>query len=252
MTADERLALIRVKIERAKKHLGDLQIARQSFFDTHPYEVSTDRNGKTGNAVYYLSRIHEMPPIFSVVAGDVLHNLRSALDHLAYQLVLVGSPGITPKREVSFPIYSDATEYETDRGRKVEGMSEAAIDAIDAVKPYKGGNDYLWRLSQLNNIDKHRLLVTVFAELRAQSVYANGTGRLFVVYPKSLPCALKVGDILHVTEGPDSELDKDTKFLVDLTIDEPRIMQCESLIDTLQHMADLVDRIVSGFKLLLG
>ena len=32
---------------------------------------------------------------------------------------------------------------------------------IDAVQPYKGGNDLLWAIHKLNIIDKHRLLLTV-------------------------------------------------------------------------------------------
>jgi len=35
-------------------------------------------------------------------AGDIVHNLRSALDHLAFQLVLAG--GHTPTTETAFPV----------------------------------------------------------------------------------------------------------------------------------------------------
>ena len=52
-------------------------------------------------------------------------------------------------------------------------MRKDAVDAIDAIKPYKGGNDTLWRLHGLNNIDKHRLLITVGLAYRFQSVTPN-------------------------------------------------------------------------------
>ena len=32
---------------------------------------------------------------------------------------------------------------------------------VDALKPFRGGNDTLWQLAQLSNIEKHRLLLTV-------------------------------------------------------------------------------------------
>src|SRR5438132_5583994 len=39
--------------------------------------------------------------------------------------------------------------------------------AIDALRPYKGGNDVLWQLHELNNVDKHRLILTVGSALRS-------------------------------------------------------------------------------------
>jgi hypothetical protein len=36
MNADERIALIREKIDRSKKHLDDLATARNKFFDPTP------------------------------------------------------------------------------------------------------------------------------------------------------------------------------------------------------------------------
>jgi hypothetical protein len=53
------------------------------------------------------------------------------------------------------------TSYETEKARKVEGMTELAIKHIDNLKPYKGGNQVLWRIHELDNIDEHRSLFTV-------------------------------------------------------------------------------------------
>ena len=94
------------------------------------------------------------------IAGDVVQNLRTALDHLANQLVWAGS-GDPPSRRVEFPIAKDSGTYEREKARKVEGMCPKAIKAIDALKPYKDGNDLLWKIHELNNIDKHRALFTV-------------------------------------------------------------------------------------------
>jgi hypothetical protein len=54
-------------------------------------------------------------------------------------------------------------EEEKSFARKVKGMRKEASDLIRMIKPYKGADDTLWRLHRLNNIDKHRLLVTVGA-----------------------------------------------------------------------------------------
>lgn len=78
-----------------------------------------------------------MPSEFSALIGDIAQNPRSALDHLAWHLVK-NSP-ITPKasdRDIYFPIFETASEYRSKKMKKIQGMTDSAIDAIDSVEPY--------------------------------------------------------------------------------------------------------------------
>ena len=52
MTADERLSLIGVKVERARKHLRDLELARDNFINRKPYRLGRESNPATGNNIY--------------------------------------------------------------------------------------------------------------------------------------------------------------------------------------------------------
>ena len=54
MTADQRLALIRLEVERADKHILDLN-ANPNLLP-NPYEVSTKRDPETGKLVHYMVR----------------------------------------------------------------------------------------------------------------------------------------------------------------------------------------------------
>jgi hypothetical protein len=63
-------------------------------------------------------------------------------------------------------------------------MSSAAIAAIDAVQPYGGRNDVLWHLHELNNIDKHRLILTVGSALHSFDALAPVRER----WPKDFHC----------------------------------------------------------------
>ncbi|HEY6766433.1 MAG TPA: hypothetical protein VI386_16875 [Candidatus Sulfotelmatobacter sp.] len=40
-------------------------------------------------------------------------------------------------------------------------MRREAIEAIDALKPYKDGNPTLWLLSKLDNTDKHSFFLSI-------------------------------------------------------------------------------------------
>lgn len=110
-------------------------------------------------------RVRAQPPLrWATIVGDVVHNLRSALDLLACQLVLVN--GGTDITRTEFPIWDGPQKFESKGLRKVEGASQSAVDLIKAIKPYQGGNDALYRVAKLDNVDKHRLLVTVGAAHR--------------------------------------------------------------------------------------
>ena len=271
MTADERLALIRIKIERAKEHIDDLKPVVDAFrFSlTQPDVIGSKSDPQTGELTFYIIDLPKAPATLSTISGDALHNLRSSLDHLAHQLVLVA--GKKPTLRTSFPIFESATKYKAKSPGKVEGMRKDAIDAIDAIKPYKGGNDTLWLLNKLNNIDKHRLLIAVgysnyfrsitpseraaiektFAGSHGRNVpfpYPDGTD-LFVPF-KSPIFPLKTGDELLTIPGSEVEEELKCNFIV--AFGEPGVGEGKPLLETLQQMVNLVDNIVLTFRPLLA
>jgi hypothetical protein len=69
MTSDERIALIQVKIERAKKHVFDLEGAARAFFDTNPYKIGTKRDPQTRQLIYYISSVESVPTNIACIAG---------------------------------------------------------------------------------------------------------------------------------------------------------------------------------------
>jgi hypothetical protein len=273
MTAEERLGLIRVKVERAKKHISDLEVGIQAFRDSQPYTIEIKPNPKTGENVHYISSIREIPSVIAVTTGDILYNLRAALDHLAYQLAWVkGTRDKGILGRTYFPIFDSAKKYKTGKSGKVEGLSQAAIDAIDATEPYKGGNDTLWQLHRLNIIDKHRIILAVANILEGigydtrvrrqmiKGIYESSghtisedeikrASRSMLVKPFLHP-PLKAGDIL--TRDPfKREADDDVYFVIEVTLDEPEIIGRKPLLPTLIEMSDCVDSLITNFKLLL-
>ena len=55
--------------------------------------------------------------MWGVLIGEILHNLRSALDHLIWQLVILetGAPPTTTK--TAFPIFETAAGYKSREAR---------------------------------------------------------------------------------------------------------------------------------------
>jgi hypothetical protein len=258
LSADDRLVLIRVKVYRAKKHLSNLESEVIAFRDKQIYGSIADsdptarklREDDPRIAVIDFKDLAPNNPTsigFSLrtfrvlsfaavcMAGDVVQNLRSALDYLANQLVWVGS-GDPPSRRVEFPIAKDADTYEREKARKVKGMCPKAVKAIDALKPYKGGNDALWRIHELNNIDKHRTLFTVDKDCVMLDEWLPPFGYL-----------LKAGD--PTFSGIfDDEVEKNMEFDIDEALGEPQISEGYALLPTLHQLVDFVDDLVLSFK----
>src|SRR5215469_737042 len=236
LTANDRLVLIRVKIERAKKHLRDLESELVSFGDQRSTIITgatylgfrqgfPEENFQTGVRILTFNAV--------AAAGDVVHNLRSALDHLAHQLVVAG--GGTPDRDTMFPIAKDLNAYESSKPAKVKGMKPQAIKAIDALEPYKGGNDLLWRINELDIIDKHRTLFTVGRDCQF-------TGDWF-----------DMGPYLLRTQSPnfagvfDSEAEKDVQLEIDKALSHSHTSQTNQLLPSLHRLVNFVDALLADF-----
>ena len=97
LAAAQRLAKVRVKIERAKKHLHELQDKVNELLGHPACVIKTKRDSQTGELLYYVAGVRPIPDEIPAIIGDVTNNLRSSLDHLVYQLYLVNSGDVPPK-----------------------------------------------------------------------------------------------------------------------------------------------------------
>jgi hypothetical protein len=260
-TVDERLRHVTSRVERAKQHIGDLERHLHAFLGTNPYGVACKVDPHTRKPVYPFSCVHPIPESLPLVAGDAIQNLMSALDHLTYQLVC-SDTGDKPKnpRWIYFPIRDSFEKYEADRRGKMQGAHVDTISAIDALKPYKGGNDPLWSLYALNVVEKHRLLLTVgsqaagvhLGELCAmhsdgfppEAIAAFRSMDLYLM-PADKGFPLKEGFELYIG-GVDEEPNPNLKFRFTVALDEPEIVEGQPLLETLHQLTALVEGIVTA------
>lgn len=153
------LAGIFAKLSRAYSLIAELDSAALGWmrWNRPSFDVVSD----FATTSYTVTGHIESPPLsMAIVFGEVLHDLRSALDHIARLMVLAEGrvPVDSPPRATAFPIHLRAPA----KGLRVSpGLAAAALSAVENLQPYRSGDPQhhpLWRLSELNNIDKHRLL----------------------------------------------------------------------------------------------
>ncbi len=149
------------KMLRADKHLNALRRGIVSFVKVNPCAIVGQNEGNPARYVLR-AQVAPMPPDIAIIVGDAVHNLRSALDHLAWQLVI--SAGGSPDRFTQFPILLDAL------GKKgpcladvAGGISSGALALVESLQPYNRVDDPtldpLAILAELSNFDKHRMVV---------------------------------------------------------------------------------------------
>jgi urease accessory protein UreE len=74
-----------IKLARAKKHIDDLS-AEADDFQKRASRIEKEPGQNPGDIVLRLRVSKPIPPHLSAVAGDILYNMRSALDTAAYEL----------------------------------------------------------------------------------------------------------------------------------------------------------------------
>lgn len=138
--------------------------------EPRPYDFIVHINPETGGHTIYAEIVQEPSAMLSVLVGDILHNLRSGLDHLAWELVK--RAGGKPGRHTSFPICDTAERWRQEvEHRRRSGDKRSPLAGIEpgsaiwrfiqAVQPYEGAiyADAMTALRVLSNADKHRQLL---------------------------------------------------------------------------------------------
>jgi hypothetical protein len=153
-----KLSHIGAKVFRSIEHLKTLDQQITAFLDSEPYELVSTFDAQERTYTYRVEKRRDIPLSIPILTGEVLGQLRSALDHLTWQLALLNGP--TPSESTEFPIFKDGLSYKRGRTRKIGSLGPSAQSIIDSLQPYLGAtpeDDMLWVLHRLANDDKHRL-----------------------------------------------------------------------------------------------
>jgi len=244
------------KIKRAEKHIADFIAETAGFMQPDPYGVIEETDPNTREKFHVIKTVPTIPRPLRIIAGDAIQNLRSALDYLAYGLVVVANA--KPTHDTGYPISTGMPKPDDPNSRfsaQVRGMRQDAIDAIKATKPYKRGNYALWRLHRLNIIDKHRVLMA--ATTSASHINPRFSADL-VDYLTGITDAIpnpattmfdrfpvKAGDKFPFYASK-TEMHKHEQFMLEIAFNEPGISEGEVVITVLKESIRCVQKIVGN------
>jgi hypothetical protein len=201
----------KLKLIRAAVHIDAARNAIWEYLADEPSGIAADANGK-----YTLNFAVPPPPEIALYAGEALYQIRSAIDHLAFDLVKSNTMQIQLptgwKKRCEFPLL---TEIPTKGNppvpcdlplpynffnRSLPGISRGAFAFIESLQPYyrRDGSSALWYLAKLSNIDKHRYLNLIkgHAQVRlwstthdSSAIHAEDGAEIEIPYPKGVKVA---------------------------------------------------------------
>jgi hypothetical protein len=152
------------KLRNSDHHMRRLQAAILPYLDDRSnVAIVVERDtGDSGRGTFRFKVVRHPPLEFSVIAGDVIHNLRSSLDYIID--ALVRDNGHTPTFQNLYPISvdKDAFAMALKKGR-LYGVHERALKGVDGFQPYQLSTKArprhpLTHLHKLSNHDKHHVL----------------------------------------------------------------------------------------------
>jgi len=165
----------RLKVSRAKRHIRDLNNEITAYVRSNPYQIVIEQDPNSTQHLWTLRVRQKVPQEFAGIIGDAIHNLRSALDLLACDLVRMNG-GET--KDVNFPFAGGADGLEIAiKNRNINRAGKDVVEIIRSLKPYTGGNEALRAIHDLDIADKHVTLIptTHFAGIHGvQTKHANG------------------------------------------------------------------------------
>jgi hypothetical protein len=166
-----------LKLDRAAEHLREFEDLVSPLLNRGKYPVRKQWETYNHQPTYtYRLVLPDLPETIPVIAGDVMFNVRSALDHLA-----VAFAPANRKTKAAFPIFTcDVHTIDELTGdylhkrdfkawrKAISGMPGPVVDYIESIQPWhfieegKDPRDHILALlAQFQNADKHRQLAIV-------------------------------------------------------------------------------------------
>lgn len=267
-----------IKARRAKININALrkEILETRFVSHHGVRFAP--NYETGVCVMTLSHaayrtgwgVNQVGPradIWPAVVGEIVHDLRSALDHLAFQLsATVNSlehdrrhaPSTPGKwRRIAFPVFIDETKFIKDGMPRLWALEKTPFHSfISQQQPFAGAKkapekEPLWILDQLWTIDKHRSLSILGGLAKLKSIrFSSGINLLsddfgrWAAYEKGS----ELGRFTLMTPLPDGDIHKNYELAFDVALNEQVANGQLPLIETLDSLRREVIRVLDEFQ----
>jgi hypothetical protein len=232
------------KLKRSHENIRNLESEITRFFQESKYPFVVDNNKKLIPEAIEYHQHRPIPPRFAVLAGEIVHHLRSCLDHIVW---LFSESTYRESRDgkwIEFPILAARPSKEhlfTRYERKIKGLTNPVVrKLIEDLQPYNCRDpvdSLLFIIHKFDVIDKHRELVIVVS---------TGAIRLpievmdkFIRYKSGVPGSVPV-DFKR-------EFERDGEIVPEVALSEYGRAKTEPIVQGLSELQNYVVEIATTF-----
>jgi hypothetical protein len=172
----------RARIAEASTQHGELMDVFMGWTESGGISVRTIRNPRFAMYHWEVAVTAEPAKNLSLMAGQIVNNIRSALEYVAFQVYLVagGEPDGKLAGSVAFPIVNTAGPWDSVVKKKVPGVWPQAAELMKAAQPFAQTGEEAKALPTLRGLggtDKHRNLVLCATAARSANwLWPTGWG----------------------------------------------------------------------------
>lgn len=157
------------KLNRSHENVRNLESEIAAFFDGSEYPVLCDDDMQVIPEALEYHKRRPIPPRFSILAGEIIHHLRSCLDHIVWQFSNAALRETHKDRKFfEFPILEEEpspSNVFTKYDRKIQLITKDAVRSlIKHCQPYRRTNpkeSALLAIHNLDIVDKHKEFIIV-------------------------------------------------------------------------------------------
>lgn len=145
-----------LKYDRAQKHLATLvglfnELQQESWW-------RPEKADDTPDGTVRIELLREPTIDWSLIVGDLIHNLRGCLDYATCGMIEVADPK-ADLTKIQFPFGTFGESLNSKERKRITGLGRQAIARIEAIRSAYGADLHL--VNRMSNQDKHRLLLPV-------------------------------------------------------------------------------------------
>lgn len=247
VSKDDKFFSSKLKIQRAKHHIRELSNELVDYLKTKPFRVVVEKDPDSSNHLWTLRVKNEVPCHLSVIIGDAIHNLRASLDLLASDLVLMAGGNTN---NVYFPFGDDADGFEEMiKKRHLDRAGDDIVGIVRSLKPYKGGNEMLRAIHDLDITDKHKTLIPAahYAGIKNFQML-NASGPMLTI--NNMHCGpIRDGMVLmSLPSARNVSIGQTFQPSLKITLNEGPLARDKDIVEALNEFTSLTEGIIRTFE----
>ena len=243
-----------LKLQRAETHIIELRVLVRRFVKAQVYKIVADFERDPGYICWVVHGEDLFPhDEFAPIIGDVIHNLRDALD-LAVSVIMRNAQ--ESDDNVYFPTADtpNAFKRKIARGKRKPHFPHDLVNVLETrIQPYKGGEGHLLHtLHKLAITDKHRMIVpTVFG---TTDVAISTEGMTLPFYTGATPLPIRDGGVFARTlasEFPQITVNQEATVTLSISFYHADRLDVLPIDDALRWLYRVTEEAVDAMRLCL-